>query len=187
MKGSYIRTPEHRAILSLAIKKKYEDPEYKKKMALINKGRKHSLATRMKISKRQKGRAIFLGKKHSQETLQKMRLARLGKPNFSIRGEKHPRWKGGRCSDGRYIRLFKPDHPFRNKKGYVAEHRLVMEQMIGRYLRKEEIVHHKNGIKDDNRQENLHLFKDHKSHVEFHRNLEKLFLKYNAECLQYPS
>lgn len=47
-----------------------------------------------------------------------------------------------------------------SKGKYTYEHRLVMEQMIGRPLVKGETVHHKNGIKNDNRPENLELWSE---------------------------
>lgn len=74
---------------------------------------------------------------------------RLRKP------EDHPSWKGGRrvTSNG-YIEIYMPDHP-RARGRYVFEHIVVLEKKIGRPLREEEEVHHKNRIKTDNRPENL--------------------------------
>lgn len=64
--------------------------------------------------------------------------------------------KGGRINHRGYVRLWMPDYPWgTTAKGYVLEHRYVMEQHLGRKLDPWEKVHHKNGIKDDNRLENL--------------------------------
>lgn len=71
-------------------------------------------------------------------------------------GENHPRWKGGRykLTIG-YIAVLNRNHPKANKQGYVYEHILVLEKKLGRSLKKGEVSHHLNGIKDDNRPENL--------------------------------
>ena len=73
-------------------------------------------------------------------------------------GKKHYAWTGGRnvIRNG-YIEIYAPDHPNARGGKYVREHRLVMEKHIGRHLLPSEQVHHKNGIKDDNRIENLEL------------------------------
>ena len=67
--------------------------------------------------------------------------------------------------DDGYIKVYFPDHPDATKDGYVAEHRLVMERAVGRRLEKNEVVHHINHIRTDNRIENLKLmtFSEHMS------------------------
>lgn len=82
------------------------------------------------------------------------------------RGKHAANWKGGRIKRaGGYWYLHFPEHPFAIKQGYVAEHRLVMEQLLGRYLKNGEIVHHKNGNITDNRPKNLELFSSHGEHT----------------------
>lgn len=49
-------------------------------------------------------------------------------------------------------------HPRANSKGWIREHLLVMEKAIGRPVDRHEEVHHINGVKDDNRPENLELW-----------------------------
>jgi hypothetical protein len=60
-------------------------------------------------------------------------------------------------NSGGYIEVFQPDHPNAWATGFLLEHRLVMSQHLGRPLADDEIVHHKNGVKTDNRIENLEL------------------------------
>lgn len=54
----------------------------------------------------------------------------------------------------------------------VAEHRLVAEKMIGRFINKDEDVHHINGNKTDNRPENLMVL-SHSDHMKLHKQLSK--------------
>lgn len=78
--------------------------------------------------------------------------------NKYLLSNKQPAYKNGRMkTDSGYIRVLMLNHPFKDKHGYVREHRLVMEKHLGRYLRKDEQIDHINGIRDDNRIKNLRL------------------------------
>ena len=76
-------------------------------------------------------------------------------------------------SDG-YVSIYFPDHPKATKDGYIMERDLVMECAIGRCLKDDGVVHHINGIRNDNRKENLKLmtFSEHARYhmLERHRN-----------------
>lgn len=102
--------------------------------------------------KRQDGQPV----KHCSRTCG-VKAAYRANPNLVAR-EKSGRWNGGRLKSRGYIWVWVPPEKRRGKKRYTLEHRLVMEKMLGRYLEPHEQVHHKNGIRDDNRPENLELW-----------------------------
>lgn len=103
-----------------------------------------------------------------------------------ISGSNAPWWKGGRFerSDG-YVLVSPPaNYPFpesilANRK--IREHRMVMELHIGRALLSTEFVHHINGIRNDNRLENLELMSNRAEHMEHHDHLPPL--KVGAPCV----
>ncbi|KKN78493.1 hypothetical protein LCGC14_0350250 [marine sediment metagenome] len=85
-------------------------------------------------------------------------------------GANNRRWKGGRSgtTSGYIMVKVHPDDfflPMATKDCYIMEHRLVMAKHLNRCLLPWEIVHHKNGIRDDNRLENLELLPTNKQHA----------------------
>lgn len=105
-------------------------------------------------------------------------LEKYGQPKYcsrqclgvSQRKESNPNYKGGRrVMKGGYIGIYMPDHPQSNIDGLVAEHRLVVEKHIGRFLTESEIVHHDDGIRSNNAIENLTLCESQSEHMKLHR------------------
>ncbi len=102
-------------------------------------------------------------------------LRNAGLANKGKTCERNPNWKGGKRKDNNgYIQIHTPCHPFANCVGYVPEHRLVMEKIKKRYLTSDEVVHHANGIKGDNSEENLVLFASSGLHLTYHAKLRRI-------------
>jgi len=110
------------------------------------------------ISKLGKSRPAWVKKKISE--------AKKGK----YLGEDACNWRGGRIftSNG-YVFVYSPNHPNKTADGYVLEHRLVMEDKIGRFLEKDEVVHHINHNVSDNRILNLMLINKAKHNTIHHK------------------
>ena len=103
------------------------------------------------------------GRSHSDVAKQKISAAKSGyrkSDNYEFGGHEKLRRDG-------YVKVYAPEHPNCTTDGYVMKHTLVMEKQIGRYLTENEVVHHINRIRNDNRIENLHLM-TFKEHAELH-------------------
>ena len=88
---------------------------------------------------------------------------------MSNKEDKNGNWKGGIVHDNfhKRILILCPEHPNATKKGYVYLHRLVVEKSIGRYLRKDELVHHKDRNRSNNDISNLEIM-TWKEHMKLH-------------------
>lgn len=119
------------------------------------------------VSRRAEGRGRYCSRQCATETLFKKGY-RISPATEFKKGQMPSGFKGFSYSIARskgkpYKLIYSPHHPYATKRKTVREHRLIMEQMLGRYLRRDEIVHHINGDTLDNRVENLQIMakRDH--------------------------
>lgn len=113
--------------------------------------------------------ALIVGStdKYVQRVMLANDLPRLPQRKIML-GEENPSWVGGRRIDlGGYVLVAAPrGHPHQRKSGSIYEHRLVLEEKIGRYLKPIEVVDHIDHLTIHNRPDNLRLFPNNASHLQ---------------------
>ena len=93
-----------------------------------------------------------------------------------MRGKNNPNWRGGRTitSHGYVLVRVGAEHHLADCRGYAYEHRIVAERILGRRLKPGEIIHHKNGNKQDNRKRNIMIVGGNTGHLVHHRQRRDL-------------
>jgi len=153
--------------------------ESKKKISDANKGRKRTEETKRKISESHKGhQAWSKGYKHTEETRKKMsdkwsyekiitpernkkisnKLKELYAKGVTIgfkKGNKHSQWKGGIIKVRGYYYIYNPELGINFNRKYVKRCNLIWYKHTGELIKNPYLLHHINGIKDDDRIGNL--------------------------------
>lgn len=142
------------------------DKELRSRMTASRIGKPHPISQKTKDKIKQGLLKYYKHNQISQETRIKMSNARKGSHN--------PRWKGGEIKMGDYWFIWQPHHPRANVRHYVKRSILIAEKYLGRFLNKEEIVHHSNCKKDDDTPTNLYIFENESKHRIFHARFERL-------------
>ena len=109
--------------------------------------------------RRETAKRVHTGKIVSAETKLKISLGHRRRKKYIIKDDSFSHTKNGYIKDKHgYIYVLQiNDLTGVGLRKYKAEHRIVMEEYLGRSLKKNELVHHRNGINDDNRIENLDI------------------------------
>lgn len=111
--------------------------------------------------------------REAREKISRANKGRRKRDDYEFGGHEKKRPDG-------YIKVYSPDHPHATADGYVMKHVLVMERHIGRYLTSDEVVHHVNHIRSDNRLDNLRLMTKH-DHASMHMR-ERHEARRAAQC-----
>ena len=113
-----------------------------------------------KKKKLNEGKCTIISSDNRQCTkpLQAKGMCQMHYRRVKLYGDPFRRKVGDRNKKQTYSLVWAPTHENADARGYVLEHRFVMSQILGRPLRGDENVHHKNGNRKDNRPENLELW-----------------------------
>jgi hypothetical protein len=153
VKGEYCRY-----VAGHQMRGRRQDEKWVEKRISHQVGKTRSEETKRKISENHKAKGI----QPSREATAKSNENR-GKR------EQNPSWRGGISMVNGYRCVYQPDHPSALPNGYIYEHRAVMEQLLGRFLEPEEVVHHVDGDKLNNSPENLELLPSQSVHARLHQ------------------
>ena len=157
----------------------------RKKASLSHKGKKHSEETKKKIAEAHRGKKKHFseewrkkqslakkGRKLGEDTRKKLSLSKMGtrNPQYGRLGKQAAHWTRGRykTAEGYVFVYVGPLHPRAINDKYITEHRRVMENHLGRYLTNVEVVHHIDGVRDNNIITNLMLFANQAEHRKHH-------------------
>lgn len=97
----------------------------------------------------------------------KMRKSPIGNT-----GDKHSMWRGGKSLKKGYWTVHMPEHPRASSNKRVFEHIVIMENHVGRYIKKGEMIHHIDFDRGNNNLKNLYLCKNPSDHAQCHASLE---------------
>ena len=133
--------------------------------SMIGKKQTQETKDKMCLAKSRENNPMF-GKKHTKEANEKKRKSMIGKNA----GENNSKWKGGayQNANGRWI-IYIDGIKYKRAR-YIAM------KCLGRELLKGETVHHINGIKSDDKPENLYLFATRGKHTSYHFTKNKPIL-----------
>lgn len=114
----------------------------------------------------------------------------LGRKRPDITGPNNNNWHGGmrNSKSSKYIFVMNKNHPYASKRGYTAQHRLVVESVIGRYLYPSEKIHHIDRNKKNNEPNNLFIFKNDSEHMVCHNKENgglKVIVNSNLDLFEY--
>jgi hypothetical protein len=104
-----------------------------------------------------------------------------GEPLKFIHGHNKAHWKGGKSNSNGYNIIYNPEHPKADAKGYVYEHILVCEKVLGKFLPPKAVVHHVDGNTKNNEPDNLVVCQNQSYHLLLHRRERKNKLKNQGE------